>query len=85
MWQVRAMLVPGGELFLAVWGKDLAQLQSSGAQAGSPRAPGPCWAQKASLSLSGAPALRLPFKVPCCLKKHSKYFLKGPLCGSNRK
>ena len=27
----------------------------------------------------------LPFKVPCCLRKHAKYFRKGLLCGSNRK
>lgn len=40
---------------------------------------------KASLFLCGASALCLPFKVPCCLRKHAKYFHEGPLSGSNRK
>lgn len=78
---------PGGELkCLAVRGRGLAQLQSSEAQAGSPR-PTEARLGKDGISVPiwGLSSLCLPFKVPCCLRKHAKYFREGPLCGSNRK
>lgn len=62
----------------AVKGRELAQPQRCKAQAGSPCTLRGYWAEATSLFLSGASALCLPFKVPCCLRKHAKYFHEGP-------
>lgn len=53
-----------GRVVFSSWGRDLAQLQSSEAQAGSPRILRPYWAKKASLFLSGASTL---FALRCSL------------------
>lgn len=63
MWPVWALLAPGGGLFLAVQGRDLAQLQGSEAQAACPgtlRPPGkegisvPIWGLSTLFALQGS-------------------------------
>jgi hypothetical protein len=78
VWQGRALVEPGERELesSALWGKELAQLQSSKARL----APHARWGREGKDWLCSylGPQPCLPLKVSCCLRKHVKYFHEGP-------